>query len=69
MAYSQTDIDNLKAAIASGARRVKFGAGPDQREIEYNSLADMERALALMQNEIAGQAKGPFVTYAEHCRD
>ena len=48
MAYSQADIDALRAAIATGAKRVKFGSGPDSREVEYRTLAEMKQVLADM---------------------
>lgn len=60
MAFSQTDIDNLKASIARGARKVKQG----DEEIEYTSLADMQRALRMMQAEVAPASVKPIgVTY------
>lgn len=68
MAYTQDDIDALKAAIASGARRVKFGSGPDSREVEYRSLADMRATLADMLAEMSPARPSP-VSYVEHFRD
>jgi hypothetical protein len=68
MAYSQADIDALKAAIATGARRVKFGSGPDSREVEYRTLAEMRGTLADMVDEAATARFSP-VTFAEHTRD
>jgi len=56
MAFSQTDVDTLKAAIASGAMRVRYADG---REIQYRSQAELERALFLAQGEVAGQAVKP----------
>lgn len=56
MAYTQSDIDALKRAIATGAKRVRFGAGPDARETEFRSLDEMKRTLADMQAEVAGTA-------------
>jgi hypothetical protein len=50
VAYTQDDIDRLKAAIAQGIRRVRSSSG---REIEYQSVADMERAIAAMERELA----------------
>lgn len=48
MAFTQTDIDKLKIAIASGAKRVRYASG----EVEYRSLADMERTLRGMEAEV-----------------
>jgi hypothetical protein len=69
MAYTQADIDALKAAIATGAKRVKFGAGPDARETEFRSLEEMRATLADMLAEVSPSSVLPRVTYAEHCRD
>ncbi len=69
MAYTQDDIDALKAALASGARRVKFGSGPDSREVEYQNRAAMLAQLDLMQSELTGKAPQPFVSFIRHCRD
>jgi hypothetical protein len=65
---TQADIDALKAAIYTGARRVKFGSGPDSREVEYRSLAEMRATLADMIEETATARFSP-VTFAEHTRD
>lgn len=52
MAWTQTDIDTLKAAIATGATLVRFGSGPDSREVRYRSLAEMRDILAQMEAEV-----------------
>lgn len=70
MAYSQTDIDALKDAIATGARKVKFGSGPDSREVEYRTLSEMLATLAIMQPEVTPTARpAPRVSYISHSRD
>lgn len=69
MSWTQADIDTLRAAIATGARRVKFGAGPDARETEFRSLSDMRATLAMIEAEVAGAAPAPRVSYIEHRRD
>ena len=70
MAYTQDDINALKAAIASGARKVKFGSGPDSREVEYRTLADMRATLAEMTAEISPVAPQPIRTsFVSHSRD
>lgn len=51
MAYTQQDIDDLKAAIASGARIVEYS----DRKVEYRSLNDMQRTLEMMQFEVNPQ--------------
>lgn len=58
MAWSQADIDTLKAAIASGVRRVQY----HDREVEYQTTADMLTALGSMQAEVAAAAGTPSYT-------
>lgn len=53
MAYTQSDIDDLKAAIASGALRVRYADG---REIMYRSLGEMRETLGIMQAEATGSS-------------
>jgi len=65
MAWTQADVDTLKAAIATGARRVRFGAGPDAREVEYRSLEEMNRALGQMLGEISPASEQPMRTVGE----
>lgn len=48
MAWTQTDIDKLKAAIAQGATKVKFA----DREVTYRSLEEMRETLRLLQAEV-----------------
>lgn len=48
MAWSQTDIDKLKASIAQGATKVKFA----DREVTYRSLAEMRETLRIMQIDV-----------------
>jgi hypothetical protein len=69
MPYQQADIDALKAAIASGALRVKFGSGPDSREVEYRNLSDMNATLAMMLAEVSPTVARPRVSVVQHCRD
>jgi hypothetical protein len=67
MAWTQSDIDTLKAAIATGAKKVTFGAGPDQRTVEYRSLEEMERTLSKIEAEVC-QSKTPMTSYIAHDR-
>lgn len=71
MAYTQDDIDALKAAIATGALRVEFGSGPDKRVVEYRSLSDMNATLATISAEVnpTQTAQRPRVSVVRHCRD
>ena len=58
MAYTQSHIDALKEAIATGALLVKFGSGPDSREVRYRSLSDMREILAEMEREVSPASSG-----------
>ncbi|MFZ1057692.1 MAG: hypothetical protein WAP47_00730 [Candidatus Rokuibacteriota bacterium] len=49
MAWTQTDIDALKAAIKTGHRRVTYG----DKTVEYQTMAEMIRLLALMEADVA----------------
>lgn len=69
MAYTQDDIDALKAAIATGAQKVTFGSGPDSRTVEYRSLDAMRSILADMIAEVSPANTRSTISYVEHCRD
>lgn len=76
MARSSTDIradiDNLRKARGSGARRVEFGSGATRHVVDYRSLAEMDAALAGLEDELAALAGPPRpaarVAYLEHDR-
>lgn len=51
MAYTQTDLDNLKAALAAGVRRVMF----KDRSVEYNTTAELIQAIDIIQGELNQQ--------------
>ena len=48
MAFSITDRDNLKAAIASGTMSVAIG----EQRVTYQSTSEMMKALSLIQKEL-----------------
>jgi hypothetical protein len=48
MAWTQTDVDKLKAAIGQGATKVKFA----DREVTYRSLDEMRETLGMLQAEV-----------------
>lgn len=56
MAWTQTQIDALRAAIASGKRTVTYG----DKSVTYQSLEEMIALLRLMESEVAasGGASG-----------
>ncbi|WP_273281063.1 phage head-tail joining protein [Pseudooceanicola atlanticus] len=60
MAYTQADIDNLKAAAARGATRMRMNG----EEVQFPSLAEMRRQIREMENELAGNsASGLSISY------
>jgi hypothetical protein len=66
MAWVQTDIDALKASIATGALEVEYADG---RRVKYRSLTEMIRLLSIMEAEVAGSTSSPRQTFAEFTRD
>lgn len=55
MAFSQSDVDELRRAIATGAMRVRYADG---REVTYRTLAEMRETLTMMTDEVRGGASG-----------
>jgi uncharacterized FlgJ-related protein len=53
MAWTQTEIDSLKASIAQGVLTVKFA----NREVTYRSLREMRETLAMMQADVASTTR------------
>lgn len=53
--WTQTDVDTLKVAVASGVLTVRY-SGPPAREVTYQSLAAMRALLADMIADVAGAA-------------
>lgn len=56
MAFTQSDADNLRRAIARGVRTVKMNG----EEVQYNTFAEMKAALAMIEAELAGASGGGF---------
>lgn len=53
MAWTQTDIDAIKAAIATGALDVQYSDGS---RIQYRSLEEMRSIQREMEAEVAGSS-------------
>jgi hypothetical protein len=62
MAFTQTDIDSLKTAIAAGrgARTITFG----DQTITFHSVAEMRELLEIMQSDVSATAAVPRTRYA-----
>lgn len=54
MAVTQDDLDKLDAAIASGAKKVKYR----DREVEYQSTDEMLKARTWMSTQLAATSGG-----------
>lgn len=52
MAWTQTDLDVLKAAIAQGATSVRFA----DRQVNYRSLDEMQNTMRMIQADIDAAA-------------
>ncbi len=67
MAWTQTDLDALDRAIASGHRRVKYG----EDEVEYRTLADMWRTRQIIVDALVVVTGTPpaHTTYASFSKD
>lgn len=57
MAFSQTDLDAIDRAIASGVLRVEFA----DRRVEYQSMADLLRARAAIAGAVTQSSGTPMV--------
>ena len=56
MAYTQTELDALKAAFAAGVLRLTY----DGKSVEYGSAEDMLRRIRVIEGEIAQAGGKPF---------
>lgn len=65
MAITQTDLDTLEAAIASGERVVQ----QDGKRIEYQSIPDMLRAAGYMRARLRAAGGVTRTTLVEVARD
>jgi len=74
MAFTQTDLDNINAAIATGELSVEVNG----RKVVYRSVDDLLKARAVMQADLASSSaavassprRGAFrVTFATHRGD
>lgn len=62
MAYTQTQIDALKAAMASGVLTVRHGETTNT----FRSLSEMEKQLSIMEADVAGANTRPRRTVAAY---
>lgn len=69
MAWTQTDIDRLRRAISTGARRVEFGDGQTRSVEEFHSIDAMLGLLARMEAEVAGSNAPARYAVTQFTRD
>lgn len=66
MNWTQTDLDAINEAIATGASKVRFADG---REVTYRGLADMRSVRDEIAQAIGRTVDTPRVTFASFTRD
>ncbi len=66
MAFTQTELDELKQAYASGALRVAH----EGKTVEYGSEADLLRRIRMVEGELkpTGNQNAPNVSFASFSR-
>ena len=52
MAYTQSDLDALQAALAKGEKRVSFG----DKTVEYRSIEELQAAIRAVKRDLHEQA-------------
>jgi len=57
MAWTQGDLDKISAAIAMGAKRVRF----QTHEVEYHSVAEMRAIKTEIEKELSGSTSGGII--------
>lgn len=68
MAYTQTDLDALDAAIKNGATSVSYSNGTSVRTVSYRSLAEMLQLRSVMQQDISGTTTTSFEARGRHTK-
>lgn len=69
LVFTQTDLENLKAALVSGASEVQIG----DRVVKYRSQRDLLAAIQMVQNYLEGVSTdiddNPNVIKSTYSRD
>jgi len=66
MAWTQTDLDRVETAIASGVLEVTTSDG---KKVRYQSLADLIRVRDLIASSISESGRKPSASYVRHRRE
>ena len=61
MAWTQDDIDNLRALIGTGAQEVEYA----DKKLKLRSLAEMRNLLAEMEAQVNGTGQRTRTKYAQ----
>ncbi|MFJ3259854.1 phage head-tail joining protein [Pseudomonas sp. NPDC086581] len=59
MAYTQSDLDAVDRAIATGERTVRFSSPTGDRTVEYRSINELKTARDLIKAELAAADTPP----------
>jgi hypothetical protein len=64
MALTQTDLDNLKSALAKGQLEVEY----EGRRVKYRSIAELKEAIGYVEMELAKNSSSakPAIVYAAY---
>ena len=62
MAYTQSQLDALEAALASGTLTVEF----DGKRVTYRSLDEIQRAIDVIKKALGLQTNKDRFTFAKH---
>lgn len=63
MSEIEENIASLRTALAQGAKRVLFRSGGTQREVEYNSMAEMREYLASLEAKTGVRRKVTLASF------
>lgn len=59
MVWTQTDLDNVKAALAKGEHTVQFA----DRSVTYRSVEELQRVMQMIEAELATAVDRPRQWY------
>jgi len=67
MAWTQENLDELEAAMATGALKVEFSHPGGNKKVEYRSLAEMRKIRILIMESLGlinGSTRRKYPTYS-----
>jgi hypothetical protein len=69
MAWTQQNIDALKAAIATGLLEAEIRQGDVTQRMRYQSFSQMQAALAQMEAEVNASSQPSAFSFPAYSRD